>query len=397
MTHQPETAASSGRREFLAALVLTGIAIAAFVAVFGLVNRFRTWQRHLADRLYSQGEQALKVSVPAVAIDDFRSALSFDEDNERYQFSLAQALEADNRVEEARSYLLDLWDRKPQDGAVNLELGRLSAQQTVSDRALRYYHNAVYGLWEKDPEANRHRARVELINYLLQRNNRTQAESEIIAMQAGLPADPELHAEVAGLFARIQDYDRALDQYRHALQLGPKNAHALAGAGESAFQLGRFRTAAHYLRAAVAQDPRDEHSRQLLQTASTVLDANPFAKRLSARDRENRLRSAFDLASKKLLVCVDSRSTKNTASTPTADAQLEKSTQTLDDLEELSNRYKDLQSKMRSRTFLNDPDSADELMDYVFDIEQRPRNCGPSTPMDEALLLVARYRSGADR
>ena len=62
MTHQPETAASSGRREFLAALVLTGIAIAAFVAVFGLVNRFRTWQRHLADRLYSQGEQALKVT-----------------------------------------------------------------------------------------------------------------------------------------------------------------------------------------------------------------------------------------------------------------------------------------------------------------------------------------------
>ena len=244
MTHQPETAASTGRREFLAALVLTGIAIVAFVAVFGLVNRFRTWQSHLADRLYTQGEQALKVSVPAVAIDDFRSALSFDEDNERYQFSLAQALEADNRVEEARSYLLDLWDRKPQDGAVNLELGRLSAQQTVTDRALRYYHNAIYGLWEKDPEANRHRARVELINYLLQRNNRTQAESEIIAMQAGLPADPELHAQVAGLFARIQDYDRALDQYRHALRLGPKNAHALAGAGESAFQLGRFSTPA---------------------------------------------------------------------------------------------------------------------------------------------------------
>jgi len=163
MTHQPETAASTGRREFLAALVLTGIAILAFVAVFGLVNRFRTWQRHLADRLYSQGEQALKVSVPVVAIDDFRSALSFDEDNERYQFSLAQALEADNRVEEARSYLLDLWDRKPQDGAVNLELGRLSAQQTVTDRALRYYHNAIYGLWEKDPEANRHRARVEQV------------------------------------------------------------------------------------------------------------------------------------------------------------------------------------------------------------------------------------------
>lgn len=398
MTPQPEIASSTGRREFVAALVLSGIAILVFIAVFGLVNRFRTWQHHLADRLYRQGEQALKMSVPAVAIDDFRSALSFDEENDRYQFSLAQALEADQRVEEARSYLLDLWDRKPQDGAVNLELGRLSAQQTVSDRVLRYYHNAIYGLWEKDAEPNRHRARVELINYLLQRNDRTQAESEIIAMQAGLLADPDLHAQVAGLFARIQDYDRALDQYRRALQLGPKNADALAGAGESAFQSGRFRTAAHYLGAAVAQDQGDEHSRQLLQAASTVLNANPFAKGLSARDRQSRLRWGFDVASKKLLVCLDLRSRKNTATTPGVDAQLESSAQTPDDLEELSDRYKDLQPKMRSRTFLNDPNSADELMDYVFDIEQRtPRNCGPSTPMDEALLLIARYRSGAER
>src|SRR4051812_43513817 len=167
---------------------------------------------------------------------------------------------------------------------------------------------------------------------LWQRNNPPKREPEILPMKPLLPADPELHAQVAGLFARIQDYDRALDQYRHALQLGPKNAHALGGAGESAFQLGRFRTAAHYLRAAVAQDPRAEHSRQLLQTASTGPDENPFAKGRSARVRENRLRAAFDLASKKLLVCLDPRSTKNTASTPAADAQLEKSTQTPDDL-----------------------------------------------------------------
>jgi tetratricopeptide (TPR) repeat protein len=400
MAAPSELPAPTGHREVLVTIALIGIATIASVAVFGLVNRFRAWEHHLAEKLYHQGDRALHANVPAVAIDDFRSALSFDEDNDRYQFSLAQALEADRRAEEARSYLLDLWERKPQDGAVNLELGRLSAQQTVTDRALRYYHNAIYGLWDKDPEANRHRARVELINYLLQRNERTQAESEIIAMQAGLPADPTLRAQVGSLFARIQEYDRALDQYRRALDLSPRNVTALAGAGESAFQLGHFRSATRYLRAAVAQDPQNDHSRQLLQTASIVLDASPFEKRLSARDRQNRLRTAFDIASKKLLVCMDVQNSKSgdTASSGTSDTHVQSSPRLARDLEDLSERYRDLQQKVRRRAFLDDPDSVDQLMDYIVDVEQRtPRDCGPSTPMDHALILIAKYRSGVDR
>jgi tetratricopeptide (TPR) repeat protein len=397
MPSSSELPAPTGHREVLVTIALIGIATLASVAVFGLVTRFRAWEHHLAEKLYRQGDQALQLNVPAVAIDDFRSALSFDEDNDRYQFSLAQALEADRRAEEARSYLLDLWERKPQDGAVNLELGRLSAQQTVTDRALRYYHNAIYGLWDKDPEANRHRARVELINYLLQRNERTQAESEIIAMQAGLPADPKLHAQVASLFARIQDYDRALDQYRRALELHPNDPAALAGAGDSAFHLGHFRSATRYLRAAVAQDPRDDHSRQLLQTASLVLDASPFEKRLSARDRQNRLRSAFDIASKKLFVCMDEQSRKsgNHVSTGSPDPHLQPSPQR--DLQNLSERYTALQQSIRRTAFLDDPDSVDQLMDYIVGVEERTRDCGPSTPIDQALLLVSQYRSGVDR
>jgi tetratricopeptide (TPR) repeat protein len=396
MMSQRELLSPTGRRELLVTLALTGIAVLAFVIVLALVTRFRTWQSHLADRLYRQGEEALQARVPAKAIDDFRSALSFDQENDAYQFNLARALEADHRTDEAHSYLLDLWDRKPQDGAVNLELGRLAAQNHATDRAIRYYHNAIYGLWDTAPEANRHQARVELIEYLLSQNDRTQAESEIIAMQAGLSADPHLHAQVAALFVRVQDFDRALDQYRRALQLNPKNAIALAGAGETAFQLGHFGTAARYLRAAVNQNPRDEYSRQLLQTASDVLDSNPFQRRLSSHERQQRLRTAFDLASKKLLVCLQSQVVSPIAVPSASGSHAPNPSASSADLQALSTRQKDLQDKMRSRAFLNDPDSMDEVMDFVSRVGQAiPQDCGP--PLDKALLLIAEYRSGAAR
>jgi tetratricopeptide (TPR) repeat protein len=396
MTPQRELLSPTGRRELLVTLALTGIAVLAFVIVLALVTRFRTWQSHLADRLYRQGEEALQARVPAKAIEDFRSALSFDQENDAYQFNLARALEADHRTDEAHSYLLDLWDRKPQDGAVNLELGRLAAQNHSSNRSIRYYHNAIYGLWDTAPEANRHQARMELIKFLLSQNDRTQAESEIIAMQAGLSADPQLHAQVAALFATIQDYDRALDQYRRALQLNPGNGSALAGAGETAFQLGRFRTAARYLRAASSQSTGDEHSRQLLQTASDVLDSNPFQRRLSSRERQQRLRTAFDLASKKLLVCLQSHVVSAIAVPSTSGFHAPNSSASSADLQALSSRQKDFQDKMRSRAFLNDPDSMDEVMDFVSSVGQAvPQDCGP--PLDPALLLAARYRAEADR
>ena len=396
MTPQHELLSPTGRRELLVTLALTGIAVLAFLAVLALVTRFRNWESHLADRLHRQGQQALQASVPAKAIDDFRSALSFDPENDAYQFNLARALEADHRTDQAHSYLLDLWDRKPQDGAVNLELGRLAAQNYATNRAIRYYHNAIYGLWDTAPEANRHQARVELIEYLLSQNDRTQAESEIIAMQAGLSADPQLHAQVAALFATIHDYDRALDQYRRALQLNPNNASALAGAGETAFQLGHFGTAARYLRAAANQNALDEHSSQLLQTASDVLASNPFQRRLSSHERQQRLRSAFDVASKKVLVCLQSQAVSPIAVPSPSGSHAPNSSASSADLQSLSTRQKDLQDKIRSSAFLNDPDSMDEVMDFISSVGQAiPADCGP--PLDRAFLLVAQYRSGAER
>lgn len=170
----------STQREALVLITLTLIAALASLAVMALVNRFRSWQLELGHRLSVRAEAELQSGRPDRAIEGFRSALDFDHDNFSYRLHLAEALLAEARFAEAESYLLSLWEQKPQDGRVNLELARLAASRPQPDQALRYYHNAIYGLWETNPDQNRRSARVELIEFLIKQNEPTQAQAEMI-------------------------------------------------------------------------------------------------------------------------------------------------------------------------------------------------------------------------
>ena len=73
-------------------------------------------------------------------------------DDYAYQLNLAEALIGLKRTGEASTYLVNLWDRQPEDGLVNLELARIAVQKGQTEQALRYYHNAIYAAW---PEAIR--------------------------------------------------------------------------------------------------------------------------------------------------------------------------------------------------------------------------------------------------
>src|SRR5215831_10861868 len=112
-----------GRREALVLLILLTIAIAAWAAVGALVNRFHSWQKVLARRMDQRGQLAMKAGQPGLAINFFRSSLSFNRDDPAALVNLAESLIAENRLEEAESYLDNLWE--PQDGTTNLELARL--------------------------------------------------------------------------------------------------------------------------------------------------------------------------------------------------------------------------------------------------------------------------------
>ena len=151
--------------------------------------------------------------------------------------------------------MINLWDREPENGLVNLELARIAAQKGETEQALRYYHNAIYAIWPGDQEVERREIRLELIEFLLGINAKAQAQSELIALAANLDDDPSQHVRVGDLFLQAQDYEHALAEYRLSLKADRHNAAALAGAGRAAFELGRYDLAQRYLQAAVIANP----------------------------------------------------------------------------------------------------------------------------------------------
>jgi tetratricopeptide (TPR) repeat protein len=289
----------------LAVLIL--IAIVGFAIVSRLVTRLKANEKGIARHAYQAGLMEVRAGRPVQALDDFRAALVYDADNPEYQLNLARALRETGRLDESEAYLLRLWNAAPQDSTINLALARLAARRGSIDDAIRYYHNAIYGAWTSDPDSNRRKTRFELIDFLLQQRAWPQAQAELLSLAQVMPPDPEQRGKLAGMFAHAGAYGDALRQYESVLKLNSKDAVALAGAGEAAFELGHYRTAVRYLEESTKANPDDAHMRERLQMASLVLETDPFLRRIPDVERNRRITSAFAQAGERLQSCAASK------------------------------------------------------------------------------------------
>ena len=371
-------------------VLLLVAAVAAFAAVSHLVNRFNANQQARGRKLYAQGLTDVNAGKLNAAVEDFRAALTCDPTNSEYQLSLGRALRDTGdprRLDEAESYLLALWQRTPQDGTINLALGRVAARRGSVDDALRYYHNAMYGVWNSDADANRRKARLELIDFLLQKGARAEAQSELVALAASLPEDPVLHLRTAQLFAQAQDYRDALTEYERTLKLDRNNLEAMAGAGEASYRAGHYRTAQRYLEPALKANPLDSHSRELLDSANLVLQADPFVRRISDAERNRRIADACKKADDRLKACAAVKGINLNDAANSANP--------LSTLAAQSAAMKPNLPRLRSA---QESDLPDTIMDLVFQIElQTAALCGEPQGTDEALLLISRNREAADQ
>jgi tetratricopeptide (TPR) repeat protein len=368
-------------------LILTLAAAIAFAAVSHLVSRFTADQQARGRTLYAQGLADAGASRYDDAIAAFRAALTCDPTNSQYQLSLARALRDSNdprRLDEAESYLVALWQRSPQDAAVNLALARVAAHRGSIEDATRYYHNAMYGVWNSDPDSSRSKARIELIQFLLKKGAPDKAESELMALATALPPDPASHLQAAQLFAQAGDYAGTLAQDREVLALDPANLSALAGAGESAYRSGNYATAQRYLQAAVNANPEDANSRQLLATSDLILRTNPFHSHISDAERNRRITTAFAQAGDRLTECAQQRGINlNTTPSP---------------LSSLQSRWTAAKPDLARLRSPGETDLPDTIMDIVFQIEnQTADTCGPPQGIDLALLLISQKREAASQ
>lgn len=369
-------------------LILTLAAATGFAAVSHLVARFNANQQARGRTLYAQGLADAGASHYDDAIAAFRAALTCDPTNSQYQLSLARALRDSNvpsRLDEAESYLTALWQRTPQDGAVNLALARVAAHRGNIEDATRYYHNAMYGVWNPDFDSNRRKARIELIQFLLKERANGRAESELMALASSLPPDPADHLEAAQLFAQARLYGGELTQCREVLALDPGNSTALACAGQAAYRSGNYATALPDLEAAVRADPQDAVSRQLLATTDLVLRSNPFRSRISDAERNRRITAAFAQAELRLIACAQQ-------------AQVDLKTDSTSPLAALQSRWTALKPDLPRLRSAAETDLPDSIMDVVFHIEQQTAaTCGPPQDLDLALLLISQKREAASQ
>lgn len=356
------------RRQPVTLALLTALMVVFFLAVSTLARIHDGQRESLAERWAQRGVDNLNAKLYKPAVEDFRTALLYSRDNGAYQLSLAEALIGLKRDDEAQAYLINLWEREPDNGMVSLELARIAVSKNQTQQALRYYHNAIYGTWPSDPDAQRRKTRLELIAYLMRINARQQAEAEMIDLAATVGEDAAQQEQLGEMFATVGDYGRALAAFRTSLSLHRRYPAALAGAGNAAFESGQFLQAERYLEEALAADPGDAAVEQRLKMTEYVLHWDPFRQGLSQVQQNRIVMAAFAAAGARLKGCTS----------PDASQQ------------EDQQQWTRLKPQITERNLEQTPDLVNTAMKLVFAIEKETAStCGAQTDTDQALLLVA--------
>ena len=330
---------------------------------------------------FERGIHELRSNRPVAAVDDFRTALFYDPRNWEFSMHLADALMRSHNTDEALNYYLGLWQSNPTNGSVNLQLARLYAEKGDPISAERYFNGAIFGDWPTDAAANRRAASLDLIKFYLDRGDMGHAESQLIILSDNLPEDPQLHSQVADLYCRVGDDQRALVQYREAMRLDPDYVPAVQGAGEASFRIGEYHAAQIYLARALHLDPNNAAAKKLLPVIQSVFLLDPYEHGIPQSEKISRALRVFDLAGNRLQSCAGS-------SKPSANSSIGP----------FFDRWKQLKAAANAHFLYQHPEEIDTLFDFCASAEKLAQSiCGESTSDDSALLAIAHQREKENR
>jgi tetratricopeptide (TPR) repeat protein len=361
-------------------IVLCGIAAVLFTGTLISMRAFQRYVRAVSQHAFQRAETKMQQGNAAAAVQEYRTALVYARENPDYRLKLGEALASAHRDQEAVAYLKGLWDREPGSGEINLQLARLMERVGNKADASEYYQNAIYGIWESDPEMHRRVARLEFSRFLLKQHQYQRAEAELLALLPEIPDDAASQMTAGDLFLEAGDARHALEQYERVLRREPSNANALAGAGQAAFQLANYDKSVRYLGEVVKQkhDPALEVT---LEVAKAAVELDPYQRRLTLRGRSERVARAFEITGARLKQCVSGNLLA--ANSAVSDANLQ---------------WESMKSKASVAALRRDPDFQDDVLRFVYGAEQLAAGqCGEGTPEDQALLLMAKEREGATR
>jgi tetratricopeptide (TPR) repeat protein len=419
-----------------AVLLGSVLLLLGFFAVTAFASRMYHKSVHmLADQWFASGESAFQSRNYKEAVTDFRNALIYSPNNTAFQFRLAQALSASGHGEQAQTYLLNLYAESPGSGPINLELARIAARSKndMAD-ALRYYHGAIYGVWDQDPLIMRWEVRRELSEFLLARGASRQAVPELIALTDNVPPNDLARSRQAAEFLlRGQLWLRALAMFQSILaaehnehESGGDRGHtqgldtdALAGAGTAAFHLGEYPQTVEYLEKVPAENRSDSQS-DMLETSRRVIALDPFFTTLSSHSRAAIAAGDLELAKSHAQNCVlqhtalpiersttpqalnqkpqsDQVRDQKAAQKPPAPSSLNAATAAaLSDPQRLIAEADSMKPAWTERMLEHFPERVNDAMSLAFQLENATVTaCGPLSGPDRALWLLGLARAAS--
>ncbi len=366
------------RREIALLAFLSVLAVVVYLGTRALERSNRRIREHVAAAWFQKGELYLQQGRPSDAVAAFRKSAVNDRTRRAYLLSLAKALEASNRDAEAHELLLQVRETIPENPGINVELARIAAREENLAEALRYYHNALYGVWTGDDvDPQRQAVRLELIEFLIAQNAKEQALAETVALAAHLPDTPAARLELGGLFLRVDDPANALPNYRSVLHHDPGNQVALRGGGEAAFRLGDYNLAKRLL--ATVSEP-DAKANNMLETSSLVLENDPLEPHLSESERFQRVSDDLQSVKQRVDQCLTKPSSN-----------------TVQPLRDIQNKLVSQEQSLIAAQKHQDLNALSTSLELIYNAENAiSASCAPLNVQDRALFLVAQKNRGLE-
>lgn len=295
-------------RDSIVFLMLAVLCIALFFVTLLLFRSFSSHREDLAKRWYDRGARDLSAHHPAQAVSDLQTALAYAPEQRSYQLLLAEALSDFGKTAEAYSYFMNLWEVEPGSGLLNLQLARLSAKMGHADDAVHSYHASIFGTWEGDGTVRRREVRLELIRYLLERQDYTKAHTELLIASGNASEDVVYRLQLAQLMIETGDDASAMSQYEKAMHFQPADWHAYEAAGQLAFKMGHYASAHRYLEDAARRHAMTNDGTlsaiadRMLSQSARILEIFPSAD-IPANQRLARIVRAVHTAQSRLKAC----------------------------------------------------------------------------------------------
>ncbi|SFS18209.1 Tetratricopeptide repeat-containing protein [Granulicella pectinivorans] len=366
-------------RDGLIFVSLTLISLVLYGITLLLFRSFELHRDNLAVFWSDRGRDEMQHGHAEQGAVSLRNALSYDPDNREYELLLAQALRDAGQTEQAKNYFLNLWESRPGDGFINLQLARLARAKGTTSDAVNYYRASIFGDWRGDAPVRRRSIRLELADYLMSLDQMEAARAELLIAAGNAPNDAQINLTFGEKFAALGDVSDALASYKKALGEDPHNQSALQAIGRLSFHAGDYEAAHTYLEVALRQGIKDQSQREQMLAMAT--DAQrlvqlSFSRRLPARQRADHLLLGRGIAESRFNAC----SSQLGATAPLSAA-----------MQDLKSRWKTADSIVR-RTVQQNADAQDTLADLISDTEvTTSKECGQPAGDDALLLMLASH------